>query len=236
MVIEDATTAALLASAIAHGPVTITDGTYSISANGSYTMSFTAGSFAYSDTGTFTPDGSGIPGSGTWTLAPSDGSTGTLTNTWDAVNKVYNSTIEKQMIPEKPNPYYPMYPYPKVNDIEGTDKLYPDGTSTDLVRYTFNGNPASPFFPTKDKWSKLPPAPSGSWVQELGGPASGSLTGLWTGGGSAGTFGGTVNAIPEPTSAILVGIGAVAVIAVTTIQQRRAKESRVVVGQSGPSE
>jgi hypothetical protein len=247
-VIEDATSAALVASALAGGPVTITGGTYTISTNGSYTMSFTAGSFVYSDTGTYTPDGSGYPGSGSWALGANGFSTitpsGTMTSTWDPVNMVMNTTFMKN-IPLMPNPDYdPNLPegpnnYALVNDQEGTDIDTPDGESVMTWWYTHFGQKAGPVHNANDQWTPgtLPVIPpDGEWNQYLSGGTSGRITGLWANSGANGTFSGTVNAVPEPTSALLAAIGAVAVIAVTTIQQRRAKESRVVVGQSGPSE
>jgi hypothetical protein len=208
VVIEDITVAMYVASVYAGGGmITTSNGMTSISPDGSsFTMSFTAGSIVYADTGTFTPDGV-APGTGTWTITATGASTiamsGTQVVSYDPTTGDYFSPDPLYTFPTKKHPVYGM-----VNDFEGTWNYDPKTQrSTDNGYWTYNKTRVSPQIGTGD-YNVPTPGDSLVWNQTSsgqGGTDTGYISGSW----ASGTFNGSMTAVPEPSSAVLAAIGAV---------------------------
>ncbi len=196
VMMEDITSQLLLISVISGGPVsTGNTGQFTIQPDGSmYAISFTAGGISVTDTAILSPDGL-APGTGTWTMTSNITTAGSALVTYDPGTSTYTTD--------------PEYTFPKehirgiadyVNDFEviGSYKVA-NGIDADFGYYTYNGAKRGGNYVL----TSYVPILLGQSFQIITGAGSGNITANATNG----TFVGTANATPEPSSIILIGIG-----------------------------
>lgn len=240
VVIEDITAAMALTSFASGGGMVNVNGTESISADGSqFTLSFTAGSIVFADTGTFSPDGV-APGTGTWSISTTQNSTismsGSQTVSYDSgtANYTGNTTYNFNIVPPK-DIFPPLMP---PNDQEIKWMYEPSDTGyicTDTKYWTYNDkripgwNSYSVGYPSSSSVGPMP------WNQMVGSQTSGE-SGYVSGDFGSGAFTGSYALVPEPSSVVLAAIGAVGVIAFASSHKRRSKRRRGTGGQSGSKE
>ena len=114
--------------------ISTTNGVSTLSPGGDqFSISFTAGSVVVADQATFTPSG-GTPGAGTWSIASTDGATGSVTVTFNSGTSTYDiGTLYS----------YPKTDIPKVgpvNNREESGYYFPDDNhSFYFYQWSFNG-------------------------------------------------------------------------------------------------
>jgi hypothetical protein len=210
VLIEDISAEMLIASAASNtGAVIITtNGMTNITATGvtgdQFTMSFTAGTVVVKYMGTFTSSG-GQPGTGTWTINTQAGSditsSGMATVTYDSGTSTFTIALDYQF----PDTNIPGVG--KVNDFHVVSEVHaplgPSWESVDTGYFTLDGNRRGGLYDTVDGLG-IRGIILGQWTQDVSG--SGSIQGnVGTG---TGTFSGSVSAIPEPSSIVLLSISA----------------------------
>lgn len=194
--IEDIGSQMLLASVLSGGLVTVSDGMATVNPSGdSYSFSFTAGSLSVTDSAVLTPDGI-APGTGTWAITSNLLTTASATVSYDSTSTNYNMTLDDTF----PTKYLPGIGL--VNDFhfQTIVRQFPAfWRSDDTGFYTYNGKIVSGLVKSTD----IQTIPFGRWQLLIYGASNATITGDT----STGAFIGTANAVPEPSSIVLIGIG-----------------------------